>query len=128
VNIQTIDIENNGPDLFEVGPISIPAGESLRLFDLSDLSTYDRALWAMCYGIDPIFYASESGAISVSLNGSILEAASWASFKDWIAVLFAGQMIGFHGTPFCFDMKNKTFKVRDPLSGDLYAVQLFKVP
>lgn len=127
MQVQTLDISNNGAAAFQLGPVSIPAGESFRLFDLADLSSYDLALWVMVYGIDPVYDADRAGDITVSLNGSDLDDQTWAAFRDWIAALFAGQLIGFHGQPFVFDMKKKTLRVSDPLSGDLYEVQLSKV-
>lgn len=126
MNIQSVILENTTEAEWSYGFLSVAAGETKTLFNVADTGTYDLALWSLTSAIDAIYKAWEEDALLVTLNGAALDDSSWAVFRDTLTVLLSNKSCGYHGQPFCFDMKSNKLKIIHPLTGELYTVQLDK--
>lgn len=124
--IAFIDVENNHSADLVYGILTVPQGQTVRVFDLTDYATYGLATFLMYKYFTELYNDFKNGIVKISTDeGLFTEPHKIDELHSWFAPVSNEHKVGFYDASiFYFDLIRRRWVVKNPLDGKKYAVPM----
>ena len=122
-----LDITNLTDTPITVCTVTYPVGQTITLFDATNILTYGATLTTMLKGFGDMRKLAVGGKIRFRMNDALdfTMDAQFDVLQAQVTPMTIQHMVGFtDSSHFYFNIRTKEWCVRDPLSGDTYSIQM----